>query len=164
MVSVRYLSDFNSKFFTRDFLYTFLVGGNSNILGIFTLKIGEDEPILTKGVGSTTNLLCPTPCCRFEAIALIRVVEVVPWAIVFPHGISWFTRRRHHFPVVFFFHFFFSGELRVGRVDSLKMKMHPEMKMKSGKSSSDLPSFFSGICFFFFRSGFKANELIQMRL
>ena len=98
MVSVRYLSDFNSKFFTKDFLYTFLVGGNSNILGIFTPKIGEDEPILTKGVGSTTNLLCPAPCCRFEAIAQTRVVEAVPWAIVFPHGISWFTRRRHHFP------------------------------------------------------------------
>ena len=147
MVSVRYHSDFNSKFFTKDFLYTSLVGGNSNIFGIFTLKIGEDEPILTKGVGSTTNLLCPTPCCRFEAIALIRVVEVVPWAIVFPHGISWFTRRRSSFSrCVFFFFSFFSGELLVGHVESLKMKMHPEMKMKSGKSSSDLPSFFSGIC------------------
>ena len=36
-----------------------LVGGNSNIFGIFTPKIGEDEPILTfiffKWVGSTTN-------------------------------------------------------------------------------------------------------------
>jgi len=34
-------------------------GGNSNILGIFTRNLGEDEPILTseffKGVGSTTN-------------------------------------------------------------------------------------------------------------
>jgi len=38
----------------------FLVGGNSNIFGIFTPKIGEDEPNLTfayfsNWVGSTTN-------------------------------------------------------------------------------------------------------------
>jgi len=36
-----------------------LVGGNSNIFGIFTPKIGEDEPNLTsiffRWVGSTTN-------------------------------------------------------------------------------------------------------------
>ena len=36
-----------------------LGGGNSNIFGIFTPNLGEDDPILTsiffKGVGSTTN-------------------------------------------------------------------------------------------------------------
>ena len=49
----------NQPFFYQSYP-TLLGGGNSNIFGIFTLKIGEDEPILTNTVffqmgGSTTN-------------------------------------------------------------------------------------------------------------
>ena len=40
-------------------IFVKLGGGNSNMFGIFTPKIGEDDPILTnicfKGVGSTTS-------------------------------------------------------------------------------------------------------------
>ena len=65
-----------------------------------------------------------------------------------------------HFPVVFFFSFF-SGELLVGHVESLKMKMHPENDAISEKSSSDLPHFSQGYVFFF-RSGIHlANELMK---
>ncbi len=94
--------------------FSFLGGGNSNIFGIFTPKIGEDEPLLTsiffRWVGSTTNQVSNHPNQNvFHPFSVVDLWSLVEWSNIEPSKgpniRSGRLRNKSRIPLVSFFVF-----------------------------------------------------------